>query len=192
MTELAERARFTNFMEGTAEEWRRVSQLSAAAIPAQARRLIGSLRTLIGDHCSLPVDRYEHSLQAATRAYRANRDDEYVMCALMHDVGHAFSAGNHAEVGAALLKPFVSADNYWMLEKHGIFQGYYFHHYTGGDRYAREQWSAHACYDRTVEFCHDFDQAAFDPAYKSMRLEEFEPMVIDLLSTRRSQRVAAP
>ncbi|MGL1503038.1 HD domain-containing protein, partial [Vibrio parahaemolyticus] len=70
--------------------------------------------------------RLEHSVQTATRAHRAGMDEEYVVCALLHDIGDTLGSANHADIGAAILKPFVSEKNHWMLENHGIFQGYYF------------------------------------------------------------------
>ena len=50
-----------------------------------------------------------------------------------------------------------------MVEKHGIFQGYYFFHYLGLDRNMRDQFAGHEYYDLCAEFCADFDQPAFDP-----------------------------
>jgi hypothetical protein len=50
-------------------------------------RLIAHLNLLRGDYGGFPVDRLGHCLQTATRAYQAGRDDEYVVCALLHDIG---------------------------------------------------------------------------------------------------------
>ena len=55
-------------------------------------------------------------------------DEEYVVCALLHDMGDILASANHAELGATVLRPFVSEENWWMLHHHGIFQGYYFFH----------------------------------------------------------------
>ena len=44
-------------------------------------------RMLENDYGGFQVDRLTHSLQTATRAYRDGRDDEYVVCALLHDMG---------------------------------------------------------------------------------------------------------
>ena len=96
------------------------------------------------------VDRLEHSLQTATRARRGGEDDEYVVCALLHDIGDTLGSYNHSDIAAAILKPFVSEENHWMVDKHGVFQGYYFFHYLGLDRDARDQYLGHPWYDRTV------------------------------------------
>ncbi|MDC0148448.1 phosphohydrolase, partial [Alphaproteobacteria bacterium] len=78
---------------------------------------------------------------------------------------------------ATILKPFISDANYFMLQNHGIFQGYYFFHHIGLDRDAREQFRGHEHFEYTAQFCHLYDQAAFDATYQSMSLEDFEPMV---------------
>ena len=94
------------------------------------------MRDLKFDHGGFPVDRLEHSLQTATRAERDGRDDEYVLCALLHDIGDTLSPYNHPDIAAGILKPFVSEANHFMVEQHGVFQGYYFWHHIGMDRTA--------------------------------------------------------
>jgi hypothetical protein len=64
-----------------------------------------------------------------------------------------------------------------MVEKHAIFQGYYFFHYLGVDRNMRDQFRDHPWYGYTEEFCRLYDGPAFDPGYRHLPLEEFEPMV---------------
>jgi predicted HD phosphohydrolase len=75
------------------------------------------------------------------------------------------------------VKPLVSEANHWMVEHHGIFQGYYFWHHLGGDRNAREAHRGSPWFDYTAEFCAEYDQVAFDPDYRGEPLEHFEPMV---------------
>ena len=78
-----------------------------------------------------------------------------------------------------------------MVEKHGIFQGYYFFHYLGMDRDMREQHRGHEHFQHTAEFCEKYDQPAFDPAYESMPLEAFEPMVMKLFERPKNSIYAA-
>jgi predicted HD phosphohydrolase len=144
--------------------------------------VIAHLRLLDGDFGGFPVDRLTHSLQTATRAYRADRDDGYVACALLHDIGDTLGSYNHPDIAAAIVKPFVTDELHWMVEKHGIFQGYYFFHFLGLDRNLRDQFAGHPFYDLTAEFCTDFDQPAFDPAYPTMSLEEFTPLLQQFFS----------
>jgi predicted HD phosphohydrolase len=175
--EMTARAGFHAMTEGTAEDWQAISAAAAPFNRAHADRLLESLRALSHDCGGFAVDRLEHSLQTATRAFRDGRDEEYVVCALMHDIGDLMGPSNHAEVGAVIMKPYVSEANHWMMDKHGIFQGYYFFHHLGLDRDLREQFRGHPHFEYCAQFCHLYDQSSFDPDYDSMPLEAFEPML---------------
>src|SRR5690349_12325853 len=85
-------------------------------------RVLDHLRLLADGYGGWPVDRLTHSLQCATLAHDDGRDDEYVVCALLHDIGDSLGSYNHPEIAAAILRPFVSEANHWMIEKHGILQ----------------------------------------------------------------------
>jgi predicted HD phosphohydrolase len=175
--ENAARASFTNMAEGTAEDWKAISSHFLPYASALPDRILAHLRLLEGDCGGFAVDRLTHSLQTATRAHRDGRDEEYVVCALLHDIGDTLGSYNHPDIAAAILKPFVSEENHWMVEKHGIFQGYYFFHHIGGDRNLREQFRGHPCFERTAEFCAKYDGPAFDPAADTRPLAFFEPML---------------
>jgi predicted HD phosphohydrolase len=171
------RATFTAMSEGTQRDWDIIAHHNILFCAGLADRVLTHLRLLEGDAGGFAVDRLTHSLQTATRAYRANEDDEYVVCALVHDIGDTLGSYNHADIAAAIVKPVVSEENHWMVEKHAIFQGYYFFHYLGLDRDLREQYAGHPWYDRTAYFCSEYDQPAFDPSYATLPLEHFEPAV---------------
>ena len=175
--EVGDRAQFKAMVEGTAEDWARISAASRGFGEALPDRILTHLKILEGDTGGFPVDRLTHSLQSATLAFRDGMDEEYVVCALLHDIGDTIACFNHADIGAAMLKPFVSEENHWMLEHHGIFQGYYFFHYIGLDRDMREKFRSHPCFERTAMFCARHDQNAFDPDYDTMPLSAFEPML---------------
>jgi predicted HD phosphohydrolase len=178
-----QRASFHAMTEGTAEDWAIIASANGEFTKALPDRVMDHLRLLQGDAGGFAVDRFEHSLQTATRAYRANRDDEYVVCALLHDIGDILGSYNHPDIGAAIVKPFVAEEYHWMVEKHGIFQGYHFFHHLGLDRNLRDQFAGHPWYDLTVEFCHEYDQNSFDPSYDSMDLADFEPALRSVLAT---------
>jgi predicted HD phosphohydrolase len=146
-------------------------------------RVLTHLQGLRGlrDATVMPVDRLEHSLQCATRAYRDNRSDDYVVCALLHDIGDVLMPHNHAALAAHIVQPFVSARLHWMVEQHALFQGYYYFHHLGLNRDARDRYLHHAWYADAVEFCERFDQCSFDPGYPSLPLEFFEPAVQQVL-----------
>ena len=180
-----QRAAFHAMTEGTAEDWSIIADHTMQLANGLPDRVLDHFRLLGGDSGGFAVDRLEHSLQTATRAYRADEDDEYVVCALLHDMGDTLGSYNHADIAAAILKPFVSEENHWMVEQHGVFQGYYFWHYLGGDRDARDRFAGHPWYDRTATFCAEYDQVAFDPSYDTLPLEHFEPAVRELFARPR-------
>src|SRR5712671_6713165 len=157
------RASFTTMDASTADDWRIIATQFLPYAGALPDRILGHLRLLEGDCGGFAVDRLMHSLQTATRAQRDGRDEEYVVCALLHDIGDTLGTYNHPDIAAAIVKPFVSEANHWMVEKHGIFQGYYFFHHLGMDRDAREQFRGHQWFERTALFCERYDGPAFDP-----------------------------
>ena len=171
------RATFATMAESTAEDWRRVLDGGVAFRQAFPDRVMAQMRELGGDTGGFAVDRLEHCLQTASRAHRAGREEEYVVCALLHDIGDLMCPSNHADMAAAMLKPYVSEANHWMVANHTIFQGYYYFHHLGLDRDMREQFRGHAHFEHTAQFCHLYDQNSFEPGYDSMPLEAFEPML---------------
>ncbi|MEY3264292.1 MAG: hypothetical protein RL717_1769 [Pseudomonadota bacterium] len=174
---MEEATSFTDMQQGTQAHWDVIGanfKVFAAELPD---RVLKHLTLLDGDFGGYSVDRLTHSLQTATRAHRDGRDEEYVVCALLHDIGDTLGCFNHPEVGAAILKPFVSAENFEMVEKHGLFQAYYFFHFLGMDRNLRDQFKGQPIYDRTLEFCEKYDAPAFDKNYDTLPLSFFEPML---------------
>jgi len=169
--------RFTNIGNAGAEDWAVITAEFAPFAAALPDRILAQLRAMQGDYGGFPVDRLTHSLQTATRAWRAGEDEEYVVCALLHDIGDALGSYNHAEFAAVMLQPFVSEANHWMIEKHALFQGFYFFHHLGLDRHQRDQFRNHPHYERTVTFCALYDAPAFDPQAETLPLEHFEPML---------------
>jgi predicted HD phosphohydrolase len=72
------------------------------------------------------VTRLGHSLQAATRAWRAGADKDWVVAALLHDIGDIYAPYNYDEYAAAIIRPFVREQCSWVVEKHGDFQLLYY------------------------------------------------------------------
>ena len=128
------------------------------------------------------ITRLEHSLQSATRAERDGADDETVVCALLHDIGDVLAPANHSEVAAALLAPYVSEKNHWIVKHHGLFQGYYWFQFMGEDRNARDRYRDHEHYQACVDFCANWDQPSFDPDYDTLPLEHFETRIRELFA----------
>lgn len=180
------RTHFIRMEDSTQQDWQIIGgefQRFAQGLPD---RVMQHLMLLEGDYGGFPVDRFTHSLQTATRALRDGRDDEYVCCALLHDIGDTLGSFNHPDIAAAILKPFVSEANLWMVQHHGIFQGYYFFHHIGMDRDMREQFRSHPYFERTAEFCALYDNPSFDAHAETFPLVEFEPMLKTLFSQPRN------
>ena len=178
-------AGFAAMADGSAEEWDIIAEETRHFEAGLADRVLAHFRLLRGEHGGFAIDRHDHCLQSASRALRAGEDEEYVVCALLHDIGDSLACHNHAEMAAVLLQPFVSEANRWMVEKHGIFQGYYFFHHCGLDRDMRERYRGHPHFEATERFCRLYDQNAFDAGYDALPLETFEPMVRRLLARPR-------
>jgi predicted HD phosphohydrolase len=172
-----QRAGFTTMEASTSDDWMSIGAEFLAFSQKLPERILAHLRLLDGDYGGFQVDRLTHSLQTATLAQRDGRGEEYVVCALLHDIGDTLGSFNHPDIAAAILKPFVSEENLWMVEKHGIFQGYYFFHHLGMDRNMREQYRGHPHFEYTAEFCARYDGPAFNPKGETLPLSFFEPMV---------------
>jgi predicted HD phosphohydrolase len=167
---------FRRMDEGTDEDFALLAAVHQENVRALPDLMLRMLSDLTAD-ATYPVNRLEHSLQSATRALRDDQDEEYVVCCLLHDVGESMGPFNHGEVAAAILKPFVSTANYWMLAHHPVFQMYYIGQHLGRDPNERDAFVTSPFYDRTVEFCGRYDEVSFDPDYPSEPLSTFEPMV---------------
>ena len=177
MADSIETVAFTSMADGTQEDYELLERLEANFAEGTADRVLTQLRELAGSLSGYKIDRLEHSLQSATRAHRDGADEEMVVAALLHDIGGLLSPYNHSEMAAAVLRPYVSEKTYWIVRHHGLFQSYYYAHHSGGDRNARDTYRDHPWYQDTVEFCQRWDQSSFDPAYQTLPLEFFEPMV---------------
>lgn len=181
MTDLLERqATFTDMSQSTPEDWQVVMAHMKPFAASGGKRVLDHLALLEGDSGGYAVDRMTHSLQTATRAMRAGESEDYVVMALLHDIGDTLGAYNHPDIAAAIVKPFVSEEPHWITAHHGIFQGYNFFHHVGLDRNARDAFQGHPHYEATARFIDLYDCPAFDPAYDSAPLEHFEPMVMRL------------
>lgn len=177
---------FTEMSKGTKEEYEFLEGLEQQYISELPERLIAALKRLDlpGGH---RISRLQHSLQSATRAYRADESEEMVIAALLHDIGDDLAPCSHSELAAAVLRPYVSEKTYWIIKHHGLFQMYYYAHHLGGDRNARDMFRNHQWYDDAVRFCEVYDQNCFDPDYNTLPLEYFEPMLRKVISNPSHQ-----
>ena len=168
---------FKAYAQSTQADWDKIVPVITDYEAGLADRVLTALEKLGGQELGHPVTRLEHSLQTATRAFRDSADEDMVVCALLHDIADDLAPYNHGPAAAAILRPYVSEELAWLVEKHEIFQGYYFFHHIGRDRDEREQYRGHPAFEMTADFCAKWDQAAFDASYDSMPLAAFEPML---------------
>ena len=174
---------FTAMDRGTREDYDLVFAHDVKNGSHQAEQVIGWLHAMDGDS-PYHVSRLEHCLQTATRAEQDGADEETVVCALLHDIGDVLGHHNHSQLAAALLRPYVGEKNYWVVKYHGLFQGYYWMEHFDQDKNARDRYKDHPYYQDCVDFCANWDQCSFDPAYPTQPLEHFIPMVERLFARK--------
>ncbi len=184
-------ARFSAMEDSTAEDWSLIVAEQKKFLEGLPDRLIAHMRLLDGDCGAFPIDRLQHCLQTAELAAEAGEDEEYVVCALLHDVGDTLGSANHADVGAVILEPFVSEANHWMVKHHAIFQGYNFFHHVGLDRDMRERFRGHEFFDRTEAFIARYDNPAFDAAKPMLSLDLFDGMLRRVFATPKQSLYSA-
>ena len=172
-----ERVKFTQMKDGNKEDYLLLEKHEKKYIEGTADRLIKFMSSLNATLEGYQVSRLEHSLQTATRALKEKASDEMIVAALLHDIGDELAPNNHAEFAAAILKPYVSEKTTWIVEKHGIFQMYYYAHHLGFNKNERDKYKVHKYYTAKAEFCEKWDQISFDPNYKSLSLKDFEPLL---------------
>ena len=175
---------FTEMKHGSKEDYELLEKYEHNFERETADRLLKYLASQTTTLEGYQITRLEHSLQAATRAYRNNESEEMVVATLLHDIGDELAPMNHSQYAASIIRPYVSEKTYWIINHHGLFQTFYSAHHLGGDRNARDKFKDHRYYQATVDFCEKYDQSSFDPDYKSMTLKEFEPMVKRIFSRK--------
>lgn len=176
---------FTQMKDGTEEEYKLLRELEAPHHKLTAARILRELRQQGQE--SLPgykITRLHHGLQAATRAENDGADIDWVVAALLHDIGDGLAPQNHDRFSAEVIRPFVRDEVAWVVEHHGIFQMFYFAHHYGWDRNARDTFKDHAYFSTCSDFCERWDQSSFDPDYPTQPLESFEQRVHEVFDRK--------
>ena len=174
---------FTQMKDGTKEDYELLEKLEKPYLALTADRVLDELRRQ--GEVSLEgykITRLNHALQSATRARRDCADIDWIVGALLHDIGDGLAPQNHDRFSAEVIRPFVRWDVSWVVEHHGIFQMLYYGRHYGWDENARDQFKDHPCFDSCAEFCERWDQASFDPAYASQPLGFFQEMVREVFA----------
>jgi len=177
--------KFTAMKDGDAEDYAFLSEHESDYAARTAERLLGALEGLDESLSGYQITRLGHSLQAATRAWRDGADEDWVVSALLHDIGDIYAPYNHDEYAATILKPFVREQCTWVVQTHGDFQMlYYGHHLEGFDQNKRDRHRGHPYFDDCAEFCERWDQSSFDPGYDTLPLDFFAPMVREVFARK--------
>ena len=177
-----EQVKFTKMEDGDAEDYRFLNDHETEYTKGTADRLLKALVNLDESLSGYQITRLGHSVQSATRAWRDGADIDWVVSALLHDVGDIFAPYNHDEYAATILKPFVREQCRWVVEKHGDFQMIYYGHLVGGNQNKRDKFNGHEFFNDCAEFCERWDQTSFDPSYDDLPLEFFRPMVEEVFA----------
>jgi len=177
-----EQVKFTKMEDGDAEDYLFLNEHEIEYTKGTAHRLLNALVNLDESLSGYQISRLGHSVQSATRAWRDGADIDWVVSALLHDIGDIFAPYNHDEYAATILKPFVREQCRWVVEKHGDFQMIYYGHLVGGNQHKRDKFKGHEFFNDCVEFCERWDQTSFDPSYNDLPLDFFRPMVEEVFA----------
>jgi predicted HD phosphohydrolase len=177
---------FTQMKDGTRDDYMLLRETENRHLAGTADRLLRELalqaEETIGGY---QITRLDHALQSATRALREGADEDWIVAALLHDIGDGLAPQNHDRFAAEILRPYLREECVWVVEHHGAFQMiYYAHHYDGWDPNERDRYRGHPCFDSCAAFCERWDQSSFDPDYDTRPLEDFVPMVRAVFARR--------
>lgn len=173
---------FTRMQDGTTADYEFLEELELQYAKALPERIEVSLEKLENSFSGYQISRLEHSLQSATRAHRDGRPVDYVVAALVHDIGDELAPYSHSEMAASILRPYVSDKLYWIIKTHGVFQMFYYGEQTGVNKDTRDRYRDNPWFDEAVEFCEKYDENCFDPAYSSEPLKFFRPMIEEVFT----------
>ena len=173
---------FTEMKNGSKEDYKLLEKFEKRFERKTGDRILNYLSKQTSTLEGYKITRLEHSLQAATRAFKNKESSEMIVATLLHDIGDDLAPMNHSQYAASILRPYVSYKTYWIILHHGLFQTYYSAHHLGGDRNARSKFKNHKYYKDTIDFSENYDQCSFDPNYKNMSLDDFAPLVKEIFS----------
>ena len=179
---MIDHVKFTAMKDGDKEDYDFLTRHEIEYTKGTAERLLKALVSLDEGLSGYQITRLGHSLQSATRAERDGADIDWVVSALLHDIGDIFAPYNHDEYAAAILRPFVREQCTWVVEKHGDFQMLYYGAHVGGNPHKRDKYKGHLYFDDCATFCERWDQSSFDPSYDTLPLEHFADRVHEVFA----------
>jgi len=159
---------FTAMKDGTREDYLFLKPLEDDHVKGTGDRVLRELR--LQEEETLPgykISRLEHGLQAATRAWNDGADIDWVVAALLHDIGDGLAPQNHDRFAAEILRPYLREEVVWTIEHHASFQMYYYAHHYGWNQHERERY-----------------RASPYPAFANKPLAFFEPLVREVFARK--------
>ena len=184
---------WTQMADGTREDYDMLGELYTSHTQGEVvENMVKLLEIMKGPKLGYQIDRYEHSLQAASRALRNDERLDVVMAGLLHDVGDSIAPQNHSATAAAMLAPYLDDETHWVVAHHGLFQGYYYFHHMDGDRNARDLYADHEYSEACISFCANYDQNSFNPDYPTLPMTDFIPMMEEFFSRESKIPGVAP
>ena len=174
--------KFTQMKDGDKEDYDFLTEHEIEYTKGTADRLLGAMVDLDQSLSGYQITRLGHSLQSATRAWQDGADTDWIVSALLHDIGDIYAPYNHDEYAASILRPFVREQCTWVVEKHGDFQMLFYGHHVGSNPHKRDAYAGHPYFDDCASFCERWDQSSFDPTYDSQSLEFFAPKVQEVFA----------
>ncbi len=177
-----DRVKFTAMKDGDKEDYDFLTKHEVAYTKGTAGRLLNALVDLDEGLSGYQITRLGHSLQSATRAERDGADIDWIVAALLHDIGDIYAPYNHDEYAAAVLRPFLREQVVWVVEKHGDFQLIYYGEHVGANPDKRDTYSDSPYFDDCATFCERWDQSSFDPDYDTLPLSHFAARVEEVFA----------
>ena len=177
-----DRVKFTAMKDGDKEDYDFLTAHEIDHTKGTADRLLKALVDLDEGLSGYQITRLGHSLQSATRAERDGADTDWIVAALLHDIGDIYAPYNHDEYAASILRPFVREQVSWVVEKHGDFQLVYYGNHVGANPEKRQAFAGHAYFDDCATFCERWDQSSFDPAYDTLPIAHFAERVREVFA----------
>ena len=111
MTEVS----FTQMKDGTQADYQMLEQLETNHIRGLPDRVLTALAGLSDGLAGYQIDRLQHSLQTATRAQADGASIDWIVAALVHDIGDDVAPVSPPQFHRGLAKPFVSAGIGWVI-----------------------------------------------------------------------------
>ena len=179
---MIEQVKFTQMKDGDKEDYDFLTEHEIDHTKGTADRLLKALVELDEGLSGYQITRLGHSLQSATRAYNDGADTDWIVAALLHDIGDIYAPYNHDEYAATILRPFLREQCTWVVEKHGDFQLVYYGEHVGADPEKRQAYAGHPYFEDCATFCERWDQSSFDPSYETKPIEFFADMVREVFA----------